>query len=187
MNAVLPLHIEYARFSHDWAALWEDGASSEKAARRNMLIARKERLCRTDEADLVAALRQEGFQGESVWDLVNSKNSYPHLHKVLIDHVGRNHLAPTREGLYRALIDARGDDRAFDVLVEQWRQGAERSDDGNRWALALAISLIAKGKKQTETLAELDDGSKAAEPIARRIKKRQGKDVPPSLDKVTHQ
>jgi hypothetical protein len=189
VNAAPSLRDQYDRFRVGWAALWENGDPDSRAVRRDALIAQKERLCRADEANLVAALRQEGFDGSSVWDLVNAKTRYQHLHSVLIEHAGLDYLPPTREGIYRALMDARGNERAFDMLVGLWRDGIECAEDGNRWALALAISLIAKGKKQVETLAELYDADdKAAEPMGRRLAEQgQGRNGPANLNKVMAQ
>ena len=58
-----------------------------------------------DEKPLIDDLRKAGIEVESVFDLVNTKLSFPSAIPVLMKHLKMNHHPRIRDGIVRALID----------------------------------------------------------------------------------
>jgi hypothetical protein len=169
-----PLRSELDRFKSEWDAMWNDENLDRRRAQKEFLIAWKARICRADEAPLVGALSEKGFAGESVWDLVNTRAAYPELIPVLRDHARIEYLPPIREGIFRALTVRESGADVLAVLIHQWNQGADRTEKLTRWALANAISYIAKGAKGIELLSQLlDDEEYSNDPFVRRLKKSE--------------
>lgn len=97
---------------------------------------------RIEEAMLLADLRRVGYRLESVWDFVNSADSYPEAIPVLLDHLRRPYSDIHREGIARALTvrEARGlaGPAMIDLLRDETVTGAQL-----RWALANALTIVA--------------------------------------------
>jgi hypothetical protein len=169
---------DYEQFRLEWAALWESDLEG-RAERRDALIAWKGRLCGEDESPLLDALRAAGFDGKSVWDLVNTREAYPELLETLRQHACYEYLPPTREGIFRALTLRDAGDRVFDTLVRLWRDGVGLDNKFLRWALANAISHNARSGSQRDELASLIDGDEYSnDPFVRRLRKsRRGREL----------
>jgi len=107
-------------------------------------------MLRRDEAPLVGALiaagvRLNGKGIESVWDLVNTAEPYPHLLDTLVEHVTRPYHVRTREGIVRALAvrEAKGT-RVPRLLMNELKKQTDPSDGPNsyRWVLINTLVFI---------------------------------------------
>jgi len=123
-------------------------------------------MLRKDEEPLVRALTAAGWpenvrqcdDTRSVWDLVNTAVSYPHLLAVLADHITRPYHFRTKEGIARALTvrEARGTPVPR-VLLEELKKEAEPKDvheSSYRWCLINALVLIGDSS-MTEDVRQL--------------------------------
>jgi len=91
------------------------------------------------ETPLVEELRAAGVNVGSVWDLVNTANTYPQSLPILLNHLHRAYPDAIRDGIARALAVPSAK-FAWSVLVKLFRQEqGKRTKDG----LAVAISNIA--------------------------------------------
>ena len=94
---------------------------------------------RVEEAHLLADLRNVGWDLNSVWDLVNTREPYPEAVPVLLKHLGRDYSDPIRDGIARAL-GVRAARYAWPELIAHWRTAPEgtRTKDGLGVAVACA-------------------------------------------------
>lgn len=93
---------------------------------------------------LVADIRRAGYPvRESVWELVNTADSYPEAIPVLLKHLKRPYSDRLKEGIARALSvrEARG--VAGPSIVKAF-DNAQNGDRFYRWALANALTTVAK-------------------------------------------
>jgi hypothetical protein len=114
---------------------------AEKAKRR----ADMEALFEVDQKPLVVALAAAGRLVKSVWDLVNTAESYPEAIPVLAEHLSHPYHFRTREGIARALTvkEARG--AVARVVLAELKKISETRDaveDDYRTALANALVKI---------------------------------------------
>jgi len=179
VTSLNPLASELSEFEAQWEAIWSDDDLDRRRQRRDELIVWKARICAEDEKPLVEALRFRGFGGSSVWDLVNTRAAYPELIDTLRNHALRDYLPPTLEGIFRALTVRESDGEVFSTLVSEWRKGVGRNDRFLRWALANAISHIARTTDQRDELVTLIDGEEYSdEPFIRRLRKsKRGREL----------
>ena len=121
------------RSDPEWAA--------REKARDEHITAERARL-RANEQPIVTDLHAIGWAVDGVWDLVNSRESYPEAVPVLVAHLDRPYDWRIREGIIRALTvpEARGDP-ARRILDEFKR--ADNENEFVRWALANALTVIA--------------------------------------------
>jgi hypothetical protein len=93
---------------------------------------------RRAEEPLGRALRAEGYEVASAWDLVNTSAPYTKALPILLDHLQRAYPATVREGIARALA-VRDAKFAWPVLVRFFNEEQEeRVRDGLAVALAAA-------------------------------------------------
>lgn len=91
------------------------------------------------EARLVRELRGAGVSVASVWDLVNTRNTFSQSLPILLKHLQQPYPAPVREGIARAMAVPEAK-FAWPVLVRLFREATERrTKDG----VAVAISNVA--------------------------------------------
>jgi hypothetical protein len=91
---------------------------------------------------LVAALATVGRRVRSVWDLVNTSESYPEAIPILLEHL--THPYPDRilEGIARALA-VREAAQAWPQLASHYRSTKEDTNRDFKHGLAVALSVIA--------------------------------------------
>jgi hypothetical protein len=122
--------------------------------------AEMEALLRTDEKPLVDALSVSGRSVKSVWDLVNTAESYPEAIPVLAEHLSRPYHIRTREGIARALAvkEARGP-VAHIVLAElkKMTEAKDPTDESYRFALTNALVTIGDASMQDDLRQMLND------------------------------
>lgn len=107
------------------------------------------------EEPLVRELRARGFNVESVWDLVGTREPYPEALPVLIDHLTRPYPPKIREGIGRALAVRVLDSSGWELVR---RQFLEERDSEAKWALALVLKVNA-GPHHVDALIRLLEDS----------------------------
>ncbi len=112
---------------------------AQNAAREAKRVAAEAQF-RIEEEPIIADLAVAGFEVGSVWDLVNTNDSYPSAIPVLLKHLRKPYHLRIREGVIRALTtpDARG--VAAEAILAELRQEQDREI---RWALANALTVVA--------------------------------------------
>jgi hypothetical protein len=115
----------------------------EREQKREAELAEKRRLGAIEEAPLLADLRRVGYAAQSVWDFVNSSQSYPQAIPVLLEHMHRPYSLRIHEGILRSLavVEARGEPAA--TLVFDALKAATGKHRDIRWAMANALAMIA--------------------------------------------
>ena len=135
--------------SNDWITAEElmkqldnDPEYQRGLAEKNEKLQRGWDAIKSDERELVAELREAGYDVESVWDFVNTNDPYLNAIPTLLRHLGIDHHKRIREGITRALItrDARGvaDRQLIDLF-----KSLPVSENEYKWVLALAIAETA--------------------------------------------
>jgi hypothetical protein len=99
-----------------------------------------------EEAPLVAALNEAGLKVASVWDLVNTKETYSPAVPILLTHLQKPYHRRIREGIARSLA-VPGARIGWQQLVEEYER-IEELDPGRevnelKWSLHLAIGAAA--------------------------------------------
>ena len=104
---------------------------------------------RDDEAAMISELHSLGYNIESVWDFVNSKNRYVFLRKfhgrydsaypILVKHLSIEHHPRVREGIIRALTEKGANEAASEALLREFEL---ETDPQLRWVLADALRTV---------------------------------------------
>lgn len=154
--------------------LQKDADYQARTAEKQRQWAEQEALLRRDEKPLVEALTAAGWppsvrqcgNARSVWDLVNTAESYPHLLETLADHLSRPYHACIREGIARALAvrEARRT-RIPRVVMDELKKQTDPQDAheaGYRWALINTLVLIGDSSMTEEVRLLLHDPRYAA-------------------------
>ncbi len=92
--------------------------------------------------EVVESLRQVGLQVGSIWDLVNSKESYPEAIPVLIRLLALDMDPRIKEGVVRALSVKEARSVAARPLVEEFLKDTD-PDSSLKWAIGNALSVVA--------------------------------------------
>ena len=123
-------------------------------AAREAKLADAEARFRIEEEPIIADLAKAGFAVGSVWDFVNTNDSYVAAFPVLLDHLRRPYHERIREGIIRALTvkEARG--VAGHAILEEL---VGETDSENRWVLANALTVIADRDQAAGIAALLND------------------------------
>jgi hypothetical protein len=100
-----------------------------------------EALLEENERPIVEELNSVGRPVTSVWELVNTTETYPEAIPVLRRHLSRPYHPKIREGIARALAvrEARGA-TARDILNEL-KRSCQQDENQFRWALANALTV----------------------------------------------
>lgn len=114
-------------------------AQDEAAAARHAALV--DELIRAQQP-LVDDLNAAGANVASVWDLVNTRDTYPHLVPVLIDHLPRDYPPGVRDGIARALAVPTAHPW-WPLLVDQYLVA-----DQNRVQQGLAVAVAAAAQKE---------------------------------------
>jgi len=128
---------------------------AEDAARKKVWAANAAKL-HAEEELLVADLRRVGAPvKDSVYDLVNTADSYPNAIPVLLNHLKRPYSDRIKEGIARALSvrEARG--VAGSAVIEALRD-SQGYDRFCRWALANALTIVATRAERDAIKALID-------------------------------
>ena len=124
---------------------------------------------RRDEMPLVQELRKAGFQVESVYDFVNTREEYREALPILVRHLDVPHDPCIREGIIRSLTIKYGGPEVEEALLRQFYSEAHAQ---TRWTLANALKVampLARRKKHPEIKAVFEGRRKpnqSSEPTA---------------------
>lgn len=108
---------------------------------------------RDDQVSLVADCKAVGVPISSVWDLVNTSESYEAAIPVLARHLSYEHRPRTIEGIVRALTTPESRGVAFSSLVALFRRTVD-SQSELKWLLGAAIAEAATAS-DASTIVEL--------------------------------
>lgn len=137
-------------------------------------ISRLSDLCSEDQKELVAEIRELGFDIESVWDLVNNSpppslprpftGSYPAAYPVLLKHLLIPHHPRVREGIIRALTVKDGGHQVEEGLMSEFKN---EQDPQLKWANANALkaAMPYSRRKKVPEIAEVFKGLKHNRPM----------------------
>jgi len=129
-------------------------------AEKEKRIAEMEAMLAADAKPLIEALAAAGRPVKSVWDLVNTAESYPEAIPVLVEHLSRPYNIRTREGIARALAvkEARGP-AAHAVLAElkKMTEAKDPVEESYRFALTNALVTIGDPSMQDDLRQMLND------------------------------
>ena len=104
-----------------------------------------------EKAPLMADLGVAGYRLNSVWDLVNTSDSYPEAIPVLLKHLPVTTHPVLRQGIGRALAVVEAEGLAGPALLAELRR--ER-DAETRWVFANTLTIVAT-RAEREALREL--------------------------------
>ena len=108
------------------------------------------------ERPVVEALQASGFDVESVWDLVNTKEPYIGALPILLAHLQRDYPAKVREAIARAM--AVPDSRfAWQTLLSLFKRDFDREPNGVKMAVGLALSAAADDSVMSDVIALVSD------------------------------
>jgi hypothetical protein len=146
----------------EWVAMRAKQEAEQEARKRRS---------KEEQALLLADLRRVGYRLETVWNLVNTADSYPEAIPVLLDHIKRPYKDVYREGMARALTvrEARG--IAGPVIIDVLRN-SEDADSQLRWALANALTIVADraDRDAIKALIEMEADSDVNDRLKRALK-----------------
>ena len=129
-------------------------------AEKERRVAEMKAVLDADEKPLIVALAAAGRSVKSVWDLVNTAESYPEAIPVLAEHLSRPYNMRTREGIARALAvkEARGP-VAYAVLAELKKMPDAKDPIEESYRFALTNVLVTNGdlSMQEDIRQMLDD------------------------------
>jgi len=133
-----------------------------KAREAKMVAVVSER--KKDELPIIVELRKSGIEVESVYDLVNSKKSYPDAIPVLLRHLRMKHDPSIKEGIVRALIDP-ASVIGFDIIYDEFCNTPAVSEKQDfighqmKWLLGAALAEATRIETLPKVLDLLRDKS----------------------------
>jgi len=95
----------------------------------------------SEEKELVQELNAIGLDVSSVWDLVNTKESYPDAIPILIKHLSKEYQDKNKEGIVRALAVKEAIGKASPVLLEEYNK-VPKDKMILRWAIGNTVYTI---------------------------------------------
>jgi HEAT repeat protein len=120
-------------------------ADPEYQARKRLFDAERaadDEACQKAEEPLVEALKAAGFGVSSVWDFVNTTESYTAALPILLEHLQQNYPDKVREGIARAM--AVPESRfAWQPLLSLFRRDFDQNPNGVKWAIGCALGAAA--------------------------------------------
>lgn len=111
---------------------------------------------RAEEEPMIRDLAMVGYDIGSVYDLVNTTESYPAAIPVLLDHLSSPYHPRIRQGIGRALAVTEAEGLAGPALLAELRR--ER-DAETRWVFANTLTIVADRKDEEQLKALVDDPS----------------------------
>lgn len=102
---------------------------------------------KTEQTQLLEDLKEVGFSGKSIWDFVNSHETYPEAIPVFLEHVQRvpKYSETTLTGLIRALTVREAKGLFNKIALQMFREDIhEPKANGVRWCLANALTVVSE-------------------------------------------
>lgn len=90
---------------------------------------------------LISELEGKGLSITSIWDLVNSKKTYPQAIDILIKYLPNDYSEKNKEGIVRALTVKAAKGKAASVLIEEYNR-TPKGKDNLRWVIGNAIATV---------------------------------------------
>lgn len=115
-------------------------------------LARAEAELSLIEAPMVRDLKRVGLQVESVWDLVNTRGSYPEAMPALLSHLRRPYPIEIREGIARALAVPETRDLAWRRIKKLF---IDETDQRMKEAYAVALAAAAIDEQAIDEVVAL--------------------------------
>jgi hypothetical protein len=128
-------HMAQLRQNPEWMARH----AAHEAARM-----RREQELQREEENLLYDLRSVGIEVDSVWDFVNTANTYPAAIPILLRHLTLPYGKRTKEGIVRALTVDYAGREVLDELIKQFGEQVDDSANSLKWVLGNAISQVAR-------------------------------------------
>lgn len=129
--------------------LENDPEYQARHAEQARMQAERRAILGADEATLVAEIREQGYNVDSVYDLVNNIphpvlerrfiGPYPKAYPVLVKHLSIPHDPAIREGVIRALTESNANEIASEALLREFES---ETDPNLRWVLANALRTV---------------------------------------------
>ena len=99
--------------------------------------------------ELVNELNLIGLNINSIWDLVNTKKSYPDAIPILIEHLSKDYSDRNKEGIIRALAVKEAKGKVVSILIELYNK-IPKEKQLLRWAIGNTIcTVITKGEVES--------------------------------------
>ncbi len=105
------------------------------------------------------ALGTVGIEAESIYDLVNSSSDYGEAIPLLLEWLPKVKSDRIKEGVARALTVSRAGAHALDCMIREFinYKAENKSQDGTKWAMGNAISVMGTRKEYQERLGVIID------------------------------
>lgn len=107
-----------------------------------------------EKGPLMHDLAEAGYRIDSVWDLVNTSDSYPEAIPILLRHLPSAKHPVLRQGIGRALAVQEAEGVAGPVILDELRH---EHDPETRWVLANTLTIVADRKDADEIKALVGD------------------------------
>jgi hypothetical protein len=91
--------------------------------------------------ELLNQLKAAGLNVTSVWDLVNTKSSYPEAIDILLNHLRKKYHHKNKEGIIRALAVKEAKGKATSLLIDEYYK-TPKDEKSLRWAIGNTIFTI---------------------------------------------
>ena len=127
--------------------LMQDTVWREGKAKRDAYFKKLDEIYTAAEAPLIKALDDVGVKVNSVWDLVNVRETHISAIPVLIEQLKFPYPYRIREGIVRALTIRTLSRKGFYELLSEFRKSSSQgsvAEKGFKWALGNAISIAAR-------------------------------------------
>lgn len=107
-----------------------------------------------EEEYLLKDIENNGLIIDSVWDLVNTRQSYPEAIEPLRKHLSGNYHIRNKEGIIRALGVKESGIKEVKALVNEY---GKVDDDNLNWTIIMSIHNILRPQKIKDLLTQTDD------------------------------
>lgn len=97
-----------------------------------------QRLMNEEISPLIIELNMHGFEVNSIWDLVNSKNKYLDAIPILLEHLTRDYSEKNKEGIVRSLSVKEAIGKVVPTLLNEYNK-SEKNATSLRWAIGNTI------------------------------------------------
>ncbi len=130
--------------------LKNDPVYLEMRAKKDREFKEKEELYKIEEKELVVDLKNSGCKINSVWDLINTSESYPKAIPVLVNHLSKNYSDAIKEGIVRALTVKEAKGIAGQTLIKELEKASKQNREMNVWVIKNALKTVLTPKEKKE-------------------------------------
>lgn len=134
-------------------------AHAERMRRHDESVAKLQEEIRAEHQSLLKDLATVGLNVSSVYDLVNTRQSYPQGVPILITHLKKVNHPVMRQGIGRSLTVAEARGVAGQALINEILSGKDPVGSEPRWCLANALVVAADQNDKADIERMLADAS----------------------------